>query len=259
MKKFLYLLLPAILFATCQVPLENVNDYFPVCRIDSTSTEFGGSITVYGTIVSPGASAVVYKGFSLSTSPNPNLEDNQSLITSSSTTFKHSYFGLNPNSTYYIRPWADNYYGYSQGEEVVINGIPEPEITSDCDPLNNYIQLQVIPQYPINYTYNPYTNVQLYDNCLKVGSTFNLPVINFNFSRLPTTGIYTTCDGYNIGPTQVYVNWSYPTLSSTQKLDSNQTIYVKKNSNNSFDIKVCYATYKYNNTEYHMYIKAHLN
>jgi hypothetical protein len=256
MKNLALLMLSLLILAGCQKPLENISDYFPKCRIDSTSIEFGNSITVYGTVTYEGAALLSTKGFSLSLDSNPDILPNQSVDYSSGYSIKHTYFDLNSSSTYYIRPWASNYFGWAQGEQVVVQGIPDPLITPNCSPANNSIDLGVINPYTVTYTLQP--NPATSDYSIEAGTTLvSKPKINFVFGRNPTTGVYQTTDSSPEG-NQVIVGWNYPDLNTYQKLSENQSVYVKHNSDDSFDITVCDANYNYNNITYTLTMKAHI-
>jgi len=256
MKKTLILFFAAQMLYGCEVPLENVDDYFTICNIDSTKIEFGNSITVFGSVTSEGAAPLSYKGFSLSTDPNPDILQNQATANTSGYHFSHTYYDLNPSATYYIRPWSNNYYGYSQGDQVEIQGIPDPLVTPNCSPANNTIDLGVINPYTVTYTLRPDPAVS--DYSIEAGTGLvSKPKINFVFGRNPTTGVYQTTDSSPDG-NQVIVGWHYPDLNNYQKLSENQSVYVKHNSNDSFDITVCDANYQYNNMTYTLTMKAHI-
>jgi hypothetical protein len=256
MKKTILLFIALGMLCGCEVPLEDINDYFTECKIDSTRIEFGNSITVFASVTSEGAAPLSYKGFSLSNDPNPDILQNQAIANTSGYQFSHTYYDLNPTTTYYIRPWSNNYYGYSQGDQVEIQGIPEPLITPTCSPANNTIDLGVINPYTITYTLRP--NPVTGDYSIEAGTGLVIkPKINFVFGRNPTTGVYQTTDSSPEG-NQVIVGWNYPDLNNYQKLSKNQSVYVKHNSDDSFDITVCDATYKYNNITYSLTMKAHI-
>ncbi|MDP3451369.1 MAG: FISUMP domain-containing protein [Bacteroidales bacterium] len=76
----------------------------------TTGTASGG-----GSVTSDGGGAVSARGVCWSTSQNPTILDNKSSDGTGSGNFSSTIFGLEPNSTYYVRAYATNSAGTSYG------------------------------------------------------------------------------------------------------------------------------------------------
>lgn len=107
------IVLPVFLLKSCnekgELPVLDTN---AVSNISYTTAASGGIITNEGT------SPVSEKGICWSTSPEPTINDNKTIVTSEASTFTVNITGLNPDTKYYIRAWAVSKVGTGYGNEV---------------------------------------------------------------------------------------------------------------------------------------------
>lgn len=75
------------------------------------------SVTLSGNVTSTGGATVVERGFCLSTSPAPTINDTKIVVGSGSGSYNINYTSLAPVTTYYVRAYATNGAGTSYGEE----------------------------------------------------------------------------------------------------------------------------------------------
>ncbi len=70
-----------------------------------------------GTVVSEGSLPVTNRGICWSTTPSPTIDDAHESMNSGMGAFTVFMLGLERNTTYYVRAYAENYYGVSYGEQ----------------------------------------------------------------------------------------------------------------------------------------------
>jgi len=80
--------------------------------------------TFHGEVVNTGDAAVYNRGFCWSTTPNPTTSDPPSMSGSGSGSFEYTYGGLEPNTTYYVRAYAENGIGVAYSQELSFTTLP---------------------------------------------------------------------------------------------------------------------------------------
>ena len=95
-------------------------------EITQTTVMTGGNIT------SDGGAVINIAGTCWSTSPNPTIKDKHTNNTRSTGIFSVTLTGLDPDTKYYVRAYANNSAGTAYGNEVSFKTIPVlmPEITT---------------------------------------------------------------------------------------------------------------------------------
>lgn len=83
-----------------------------VSLLRSVSATFSGNVT------STGGSTVVERGFCISTSPTPTINDTKIIVGNGSGSYSINYTSLNPVTTYYVRAYATNGAGTSYGAQI---------------------------------------------------------------------------------------------------------------------------------------------
>mgnify|MGYP000527541590 CR=1 FL=1 len=82
-------------------------------------TSFGvTSATLGGNILSNGGSAIISRGICYSSSPNPNITDNITNVTTGTGAYSEFVIGLDSNTTVYVRAYATNSNGIAYGNQV---------------------------------------------------------------------------------------------------------------------------------------------
>lgn len=240
---YLLFVLSITLISSCKKALKNMDDYYPKVSIVSAEIQTDGSVLVTGKIDSEGDASIERLGFCCNTKPNPTLTDRQIISEINGSTFTAIYKGLDEDSVYYFRTWATNSYGYKYGTE-----------TS----LGNIIAAPVIPActLPISYLNNgtgngstSYYYVSVPTNSWQFWEFSASPqsgnALNFKFGSAITTGIYTTENDYNPQSGNVFVSFQVGWLGSFS-LESGSKVYVNTIGQDTFDITICNAPWKYN-------------
>ena len=81
-------------------------------------TSFGvTSATLGGNILSNGGSTIISRGICYSSSPNPNITDNITNVTTGTGAFNEFVIGLDSNTTIYVRAYATNSNGIAYGNQ----------------------------------------------------------------------------------------------------------------------------------------------
>lgn len=198
MKQTLYILLPlfAFIYSSCggenetmkemEMQMETLSEpelsTKPITNITTTSATSGGIISSLG---NPLAYQV---GIAYSKSPLPTINDQSIIMDYETSDFDVTIQGLEANTTYFIRAFAENDNAISYGNELLFKTeIDNSTVEPDCTPDQN--------KADINGT-REYTNV--YDN----GSTTEAPYtitangsqgdMKFHFSKKPVSGYYIT-------------------------------------------------------------------
>ncbi len=136
---FLSLLLTNTLYAQILMNIHK-NDgttlHFPLVIVDSItytnhleyntlviSTLPAGNIAstsaiLYANILSDGGATVISRGFCWDTNPNPTTSNNTSYNNSGTGGYSRKLFTLSPNTTYYVRAFANNGNGHIYGNEI---------------------------------------------------------------------------------------------------------------------------------------------
>lgn len=110
-----------------------VQPYTTTAILTTDSVEFitNFSPTVYSNISFEGGAKVTEKGICWSTSPNPSISDNKTIVGNGTGRFISNISGLTPNTTYYVRAYATNSVGTAYGNEISFTTAFLPTVTTD--------------------------------------------------------------------------------------------------------------------------------
>lgn len=227
----LILLTTVIIINSCSKYEKNVEDYYPKVTITSAILQKDGSVVVTGTVVSEGASKIMYRGFCADTIPDPKMVSNQLVINDIDSSFTATFKSLNQSNKYYFKAWAANSYGYAIGKgEIMIDSVfiapPEVPCTLPIDTftVNNTstISEAIVSQSVANYT--------------EVSITTGSHRILVDFKKRPITGTYT-----------IWQNQSYDdnviVWVDNRKVDNGAKLYVTDIDNKTFEIAICSMNY----------------
>ncbi len=220
------------------------DDALPVVTIESVEVVSLDSVVLIGSISSQGADDIEYYGFSFSNDPSSNILANQVLFEGgNSTNFRAVVHALH-DSTYYFKAFAANSFGYKVSNTIKYK-VPRPApVVVPCILANNYFNdnglsfsvsaygSSASPSYG-NYEVNIYSPAE--------------GIVMF-FPYKPINGIYTTTtDGWNIGPSQVFIRISKFYL---YYVNNGGKVYVNVDSAGTTSISVCNVEYLAGNTNY---------
>ncbi len=240
---YILIILSAFIANSCKKALKNMDDYYPKVSIVSAEIQTNGSVLVTGKIDSEGNAPIEYIGFSCNTKPNPILTDRQIISQINGNTFTAIYTGLDVDSVYYFRTWAANSYGYKYGSETSLGSIIAPPVTPACtlpiSYLNNGSGNGSTSYY---YVSVPTSSWQFWEFSASPQSG---NALNFKFGSAITTGIYTTENDYSPQSGNVFVSFQFGWLGSFS-LESGSKVYVNTIGQDTFDITICNAPWKYN-------------
>jgi len=100
--------------------IENMIGLPPTVTTSSISNYSYNSATCGGIVTACGSSAVTARGVCWSTLQNPTIADEHTSDGSGNGAFISNITGLSPITTYYIRAYANNSYGTSYGNQVIV-------------------------------------------------------------------------------------------------------------------------------------------
>lgn len=240
-------LLGTLVVSSCQKVYKNLEDYFPKVQMVSVSVEEDGTVSLKGALLSEGASSVEYLGFSCGTDSLHVLSSRQQFGELDEEGFFYaSYEGFDPDSTYYFRTWATNSFGYVRGDAVPVQGIIAESVSPPCTPSLNTVSLGAgVP----TAEYSAVQGEPFILNTWRVnGVTYDGPMVTFTFGSALTTKVYTVVDYNSPGPGEVFVYFSYNSISGS--LSSGHSVYVLRSSPNNFEITVCNAPWAFGGGTY---------
>lgn len=102
-----------------------------ILTTDSVGFITNFSPTVYSNISFEGGAKVTEKGICWSTSPNPSISDNKTIVGNGTGRFVSNISGLTPNTTYFVRAYATNSVGTAYGNELSFTTAFLPTVTTD--------------------------------------------------------------------------------------------------------------------------------
>lgn len=241
-------LLVAGLFLSCEKPEQDVLDYYPVIKTLSAVVQPDGSVEVSAEITSEGAAQVEYAGFCVDTVPNPDMLSGQALASSvSGNTFSAIYTGFEPNKRYYFRSWATNDYGYVYGNTISVDDIQATPVEPPCTLALNTVNVGGTTPTQTFYSVDlPENSWTYWDFDAKASST----TLGFRFGSKLKTGLFTTTTGMSPAEGQVSVTIYSGMISGG--LSSGSTIYVSQKGPETWEIAICNAPWKYNNSEFYL-------
>jgi hypothetical protein len=164
------------------------------------------------TVSSNGGETILSRGICYSTSPNPTTSGSGTNSFSNWTGLDSSQFGVQPNTTYYIRAFAVNSKGTAYGNEVSFTTTNVQLATLVTDPVSNY-------------SFNPDGTVNAEFNCQLTNDGGQPPVLGFCYATSPNP----TLNDFVI-TTYISLSTEFYTLAP---LAPNTTYYVRAYGTNS--------------------------
>ena len=98
--------------------LTNTAGAVPTVTTDAVTSYGVTSATLGGNILSNGGSTIIARGICYSSSPNPNITDNITNVTTGTGAFSEFVIGLDSNTTIYARAYATNSNGIAYGNQI---------------------------------------------------------------------------------------------------------------------------------------------
>jgi hypothetical protein len=208
-------------------------------RVSSVTMLDEENAEVTAEIINPGASAIEYAGICFDTHPNPYMETNQVRADQLNGNTFTVEVKLQPDSHYYFKAFATNYFGYSMSRDYeFVAPHPEPH-TAPCTMAANRIKYSGAT-FTVPYVYEGPGNWGLY----KVsGSASGGPEFEIEFNKKPGNGIYTTVgdptefeDDRNPKEVFVYSNDGWANHGSAS---SGGKVYVNENADGTYEVTFC--------------------
>jgi|TARA_R110000737_G_scaffold122420_1_gene154352 hypothetical protein len=236
MKAYFLFIVLFLTFSSCKKALKNVEDYFPEITM-TAEIQDDGTVLVKGQFVKNGEGALENFGFSFSKDPDWYISENQILL-SPTGDFSFVYDQpFDPNSTYYFRAFAINYYGYSMSNIVELSDIKAVPVIAPCTVTPNSFKINTTTNYISNFQPASYGF-----DYVEYQSSGSSVFATFKFNSPPLTGIYTTKQYLSEGEKDVVV-----TLSNgfdNGHLSYEKSVYVNRIDSTSFKVEICDATWK---------------
>ena len=99
--------------------LTSVNGTVPTVSTEPVSSYGFSSATLAGNVLNDGGSTILSRGICYSSSPNPNISNNSTQISTGTGAFSDFIIGLDTGTTYYARAYATNANGTAYGNQVM--------------------------------------------------------------------------------------------------------------------------------------------
>jgi|SRR6185437_5225365 len=223
-----------------------LNEALPTVAIKSVTVISSDTTAVTGTIVSHGADIIEYEGLCYSNNPMPEMLDNQKFIQNSATDFTIN-IPLKQDSTYYIRVYATNSYGYSISLPYKITIPHARPAVAPC----TLTPMQIVDQG------NPYKIDFLYSGTgYAAGGAWGLEAdlnggsnrLLMDFNKIPTNGVYVTG-----GSNEKGVHAELDDDFNTNYMQPGDSVYVSENADKSLNISFCSLHYSIGATQVAVY------
>jgi len=214
------------------------NDALPVVSIKSVVLTSKDTAIITGTVVNQGAEAIQYEGICYGIDSMPDMLENQHFINSGQTNFTFS-VKLKTDSTYFIRVFATNSYGYALSRPASIHVPHQKPPVVPC----SLTDMQIIDngtRYTVDAGYiDPYNTVNY--GSWQAEADYGSVQMFFDFWGRPANGAYVTqVDGGQFSTDhsgiEVYVQKTDFNVYSMQSGDS---VYVTENPDSSLSLSFC--------------------
>ncbi|HTB07856.1 MAG TPA: hypothetical protein VK806_12960 [Bacteroidia bacterium] len=244
---YLCVILLLAMYWSCSKPY---NEALPVVQFVSASAVGNDSIILIGNVTSSGADAVQYVGFAYAEQPSFDILSNQVLLNGTTGMFSWKVKAL-PDSTYYIKCFAANSFGYAATgnfKYTVPVGSPQSAPCASTIPANSVVDNKITYSMSVNYdnTYPQYGTVGIET------SGFPSESVNIYFNGAPANGIYSTASdptnfNFDSNPYDcvIMINSSYFTNSGGQ-------VYVAVTSPGHGTITFCSIPYVVSSATYYI-------
>lgn len=231
------LLLASLLFSSCEKALEDPLDYYPTVATESVVVQPDGSVLCTGRITSKGASEITAAGFCVSTSPVPQMLDNQGVGSINGDLFTVTYDQFSTTGTYYFRTWAANDNGYAYGDVKQLQDITTEPIVAPCSPAMNSVVLGG-GLAPENYYPGQIFPPDIYLGVWEFQANTSSHHFTYRFGSALETRTFTTVT-MDPGPGQVKISFLSGFTSGV--LLNGSTVYVNEITPTQWEITVCAA------------------
>ena len=220
-----------------------LNDALPVVAVKSVSVISADSAAVTGTIINPGADVIEYEGLCYSSDPMPQMLDNQYFVGNSSTNFT-IHVPFKQDSTYYVRVYATNSYGYGISSPYKFTVAHAKPALAPC-PLSNMKLVDQGNPYPIDFVYSGtgYASYGVWG--LEVDYNSGNNALRMDFNKVPTNGAYVVQGdagqfSSDNNPKEVYAELD---VFNTYNMQSGDSVYVSENADKSISFSFCHLHY----------------
>lgn len=226
-----------LVFSGCKKLEKNIHDYHPKVKTVSAKVLADGSVKLTGSLLSEGVTDLWGAGFCMDTIPHPEMDINQRVCdTFFGREFYTVYSSLDATRKYYFKAWAANEYGYTYGEEILVDNITIDSSLIPCQPNENTInatnffpeEQPILDISPIDI-FSHRWQIDLYSGSIR---------LRLSFGKQPTTGKYSIVDNDGSGH-KVQILYTGP-LTSGNYLQSGN-VYVKQISQQEIEVIVCDA------------------
>ncbi len=256
MNKLIVSLAFILVMGSCQLALNDVQDYFPKVSTLSAIVQADGTVLVEGSIDAEGAAAIGYVGFCCSTKQEPKMLDYQMISNVSEGKFSAIYEGnFQPDSVYYFRSWASNDYGYAYGNTLSVSKIIATAVTPPCTLVANTCNIGGGQGTAQAYTVTKPAELSSGDWEMRASSP-NGPMVTLKFGSTVTTGVFTTVNFNSPDSKEVFVSFNAGFIVGSLKAGSK--VYVKRIASGVFDISICDAPWAFNNGNSDYYFNLRL-
>jgi hypothetical protein len=228
---------------SCRKPLKDTNEYYPKVSSVTHTVNLDQSITFTAHIEDPGAADIEYVGMHFSLTGEPTENDQQVLATLNGDVFSAtiygitepdgSYFDLDHESSFYVKAFATNQFGWSWSQTYKMLPWEIPTVEAPCTPSNNTFNFGNGVMSAFVSGPSTATGGYVYTLNGSFGDS------EFRFNQPIHTGIYTTSlEGTFLQSNEVQISFTY---GNYHLVSAGASVYVNETSPDVFDVTVCSA------------------
>ena len=220
-----------------------LDEALPVVAVKSISMISSDSAAVTGTIVNAGADLIEYEGVCYSSDPMPGMLANQHFIQNGTTNFT-IHLPLKQDSTYYVRVFATNSYGYGISNQFKYTVSHAKPAVAPCSLTSSNIVDQGT-SYSVDFVYSG-TNYASYGVWgLEADYNGGNNALRMDFNKTPTNGAYVVQGDAgqfsgNNNPNEVYAELDE---FNTYNMQTGDSVYVSENADKSISFSFCSLHY----------------
>ncbi len=231
--KILAILFVIFFTISCEEVEKDVKSYSPKVETKNVEIMEDGNVWVSYDIVSNGLSDLEWVGCSVDTVLNPSVESMQKLASYVDGSTYYSVYAasdFDKTKKYYFRPFANNMYGLSFGNNFELDSIAPIPVTIPCNlTLNRFNFLGSTYQYNFISSSN--------SNGWEVTGNASAANVYFIFYKLPKNGVYKTT-GSNIPEKSNEVSIRISKFNTYYVL-ADAKVYVEEIDDFTLEITVC--------------------
>jgi hypothetical protein len=147
----------------------------PSISLNSLNLSSTNLVSAEATIMSDGGSSITRKGFCYSLSSSPTINSSVLIINNSNTIINGNINSLIENAKYYIRAFAENIYGISYSNELIVTAYGKPIVT-----LNSLSSINSSSSFTSNSEVLSNGNLSLVNKGICYSSSTSTPTISSN-------------------------------------------------------------------------------